>query len=131
MLDIFLLVYQLFDSFLHVPLCSTSNLLDTRSIFEGLVFHLWHLTFFQSLVLLFLFFYYFFIFLFLLLLGFFCVVVGELVVINDVSSTKASPSLCITVLVGLVIIKLAYFIETDHRIVSRIVVQIQGAEPVH
>ena len=32
--------------------------------------------------------------------------------------------------VGLVMIKLTYFVETDHRIVSSIVVQVRDAEPV-
>ena len=57
-------------------------------------------------------------------------VVGGLVVISEVSSTYVSPSLCVMRFVGLLMMKLVYFLETDNKMASSIMVQIQGADPL-
>ena len=49
------------------------------------------------------------------------------VVIWDVSSTKASPSLLATCFVGVLIMKLLNFFVTDQSMTSRIAVQMLGA----
>ena len=55
---------------------------------------------------------------------------GSFVVICDVSSTNASPSLVISSFTGDSIMKLSYFSDTDHNIVSSKDVQAHDAPPL-